>query len=319
MNEAYQAALNGAALFERPNICKLKLTGPDAVPFLHNLCTNDIKSLKPGQGCEAYLCDPRAKVLHQFWVDRIIDGLRLETVPGRGEALFKALDRYLISEQVAIEDQTNQLFQQYVAGPKAVSVMESTFRTTISLTEFSHTIVGHYLIRRRDMLGVPGFDMMTADDPVPTIEYLIKHNAIYDEDEDAYETLRIEAGSPEYGKDIDDTRFVMELPNAARAVSFTKGCFPGQEPIVMARDRAGFVNRAFLGMKVLEGGIIPHGTKLTRDGQEIGIVTSSTLSPRLNAPLAIGYVKRGHQERGTKLQAGDQPVELLGYPPLAGI
>jgi folate-binding protein YgfZ len=309
VNEAYQAALTSAAVFDRSTVGKLSLIGPDAVPFLHNLCTNDIKSLKVGQGCEAYLCDPRAKVLHQFWVDRTAEGLRLETVPGRDDTLFKALDRYLISEQLEITNETGRLKQFHVAGTIARPMLKQHFNTAMPKEEFSHIAINTTLIRHRNILGVEGFDLIGGDIAL----------SLPVGDEATYETLRIEAGSPEYGKDIDDTRFVMELPNAARAVSFTKGCFPGQEPIVMARDRAGFVNRAFLGLKVLEGGPIPHGTKLTRDGQEVGIVTSSTFSPRLNAPLAIGYVKRGHQERGTKLQAGDQPVEILGYPPLAGI
>jgi folate-binding protein YgfZ len=309
VNEAYQAALTSAAIFDRSAVGKLSLIGPDAVPFLHNLCTNDIKSLKLGEGCEAYLCDPRAKVLHQFWVDRVADGLRLETVPARDEALFKALDRYLISEQLEITNETNRLKQFHIAGSNARTSLEKYFNTTLPLTEFAHFVINNTLIRRRDILGLEGFDLIGGD---ITLTLPVGDAA-------TYETLRIEAGSPVYGKDIDETRFVMELPNAARAVSFTKGCFPGQEPIVMARDRAGFVNRAFLGMKVLEGGPVPHGTKLTNNGVEVGIITSSTLSPRLNAPLALGYVKRGHQERGTKLQAGDQPVELLGFPPLAGI
>ena len=84
----------------------------------------------------------------------------------------------------------------------------------------------------------------------------------------------------------------------------------------MSRDRAGFVNRAFLGMKVLSGGPLAPGTKLTRDGAEVGIVTSSIDSPRLGAPLALGYIKRGHQDPGTKLDAAGQAVELLGYPPI---
>ena len=80
----------------------------------------------------------------------------------------------------------------------------------------------------------------------------------------------------------------------------------------MSRDRAGFVNRAFLGMKVLEGGPIPRGTKLMRDGVEVGVVTSSIYSPRWEAPIAIGYVKRGLQERGTLLSAGQQTVSITG-------
>ena len=135
-----------------------------------------------------------------------------------------------------------------------------------------------------------------------------------------FETLRIEAGMPIYGVDVDENRFVMEVPRALRAVSYSKGCYLGQEPIVMARDRAGHVNRAFLGVKILEGGVLPAGTKLFRDGNDVGLITSSTMSPRLGAALAIGYIRRGHQEPGTRLEAdtadGKRAVEVLEFPPV---
>ena len=138
--------------------------------------------------------------------------------------------------------------------------------------------------------------------------------------DETYEVLRIEAGTAEYGVDIGEDRFVMEVPRALRAVSYAKGCYLGQEPIVMARDRAGFVNRAFLGVKVLEGGPLPAGTKLFRDGAEVGLVTSSTHSPRLGATLAVGYLRRGHQEPGLSLEAqtptGSSAVEVLPFPPV---
>ena len=112
----------------------------------------------------------------------------------------------------------------------------------------------------------------------------------------------------------------MEVGNAARAVSYTKGCFLGQEPIVMARDRAGHVNRAFSGLKVLDGGPLPPGSKLFRDSQEVGVVTSSCHSPRLGEPVALGYLRWKHQDHGTRMEAetpaGRQPVEVVGLPPV---
>jgi tRNA-modifying protein YgfZ len=112
----------------------------------------------------------------------------------------------------------------------------------------------------------------------------------------------------------------MEVGFAARAVSYAKGCFLGQEPIVMARDRAGHVNRSFFGVKVLEGVPLPAGAKLFRDGQEVGVVTSSCHSPRLGAPVALAYLKWKHQDPGLRLEAesptGTQPVEVLGLPPV---
>jgi glycine cleavage system aminomethyltransferase T len=125
---------------------------------------------------------------------------------------------------------------------------------------------------------------------------------------------------PIYGIDIDQDRSVMEVGRFERAVSYTKGCFLGQEPIVMARDRTGHAVRSFLGMKVLEGGPLPAGTKLSRVGQEVGVVTSSTDSPRLGLPVALGYLKWKHQDAGSRLEAetpaGQQPVEVLGLPPV---
>jgi glycine cleavage system aminomethyltransferase T len=112
----------------------------------------------------------------------------------------------------------------------------------------------------------------------------------------------------------------MEVGRFERAVSYSKGCFLGQEPIVMARDRTGHAVRSFLGMKVLEGGPFPAGTKLLRDGQEVGVVTSSTDSPRLGLPVALGYLRWKHQEPGLKLEAetpaGRQSVEVVGLPPV---
>jgi folate-binding protein YgfZ len=314
---AYTAALATAAVFDRSAVGKVTLIGPDAVTFLHRLCTNDIAALPVGGGCEAYLCDPRAKVQHQLWVHRTADGLVVETVPGRGEALFRTLDRFLISERIELADVTARHVQCLVAGPASKSVIESVWGSMPTLAAFhSHQSAGPR-VTRRDVLGVEGY-AVTGEKALWTdvLARLITAGAELGTEYD-YETLRVEAGSPEFGKDIDESRFVLELPNALRGVSYTKGCFPGQEPIVMSRDRAGFVNRAFLGLKVTSGGIIPAGTVLIRDGLEVGVTTSCVMSPRLDAPLALAYVKRGHQERGTALLAGDQSVEVLGFPPLS--
>src|SRR5262249_24886933 len=131
---------------------------------------------------------------------------------------------------------------------------------------------------------------------------------------------RVEAGTPLDGVDFDENRFVVEVGRTSQAISYGKGCYLGQEPIVMARDRAGHVNRAFLGVKVLEGSVLPSGTKLFRDGNEVGLITSSAISPRLGAPIALGYIRRGHQDPGTNLEAetpeGTRGVEVLPFPPV---
>src|SRR5438094_8515468 len=120
----YAAAISSAALFDTSTAGKLLLTGPDAPMFLGNLCTNDIKNLPLGGGCEAYFCDSRAKVKFQAWVYHVRTGddrhaMWVETTPGRNTELVQYLDRYLISEQVEIADRTADFAQSHLAGRKA--------------------------------------------------------------------------------------------------------------------------------------------------------------------------------------------------------
>jgi folate-binding protein YgfZ len=329
----YDAAVSAAALFDRSDAAKLVLTGPDAPMFLGNLSTNDIKNLPLGGGCEAYFCSPTAKVQFQAWIYhvRLADGshaLWAETTPGRNADLVKYLDRYLISEQVEVADRTADFAQFHLAGPSAKAVLEKALGDALpDLPEFAHVertfgANATCSIRRRDPLGLPGFDIVCLKERAEGVRGMLLTASATPAGSQTYETLRIEAGTPVFGPDIDENRFVMEVGNAARAVSYSKGCFLGQEPIVMARDRAGHVNRAFSGLKVLEGGPLPAGAKLFRDGQEVGLVTSICHSPRLGLPVALGYLRWKHQEPGTRMEAetptGRQPVEVVGLPPVPG-
>ncbi|HVL14448.1 MAG TPA: glycine cleavage T C-terminal barrel domain-containing protein [Gemmata sp.] len=327
----YTAAITGAALFDTSAAGKLLLTGPDAPMFLGNLCTNDTRSLPLGGGCEAYFCDSRAKVHFAAWIYhvRLHDGrhaMWVETTPGRNEELVKYLDRYLISEQVEIADVTGQFAQLHIAGPKAAEVLGKALGDAVpELPEFAHMertfgAGATCSVRRRDQLGVPGFDLVCLAERAEGVRALLLAAGAAAGTPETFETLRIEAGTPVFGVDIDAERSVMEVGRFPRAVSYAKGCFLGQEPIVMSRDRAGHAVRTFLGLKVLEGGPLPAGSKLFLDGQEVGVVTSSCHSPRLGLPVALGYLRWKHQEPGTRAEAetpaGRQPVEVVGLPPV---
>lgn len=326
----YDAATTTAAVFDYSHGAKLRLSGPDAPQFLHNISTNEIKNLPLGGGCETYFCDARAKALFVAWVYHIrTDGqhaLWVETTPGRGTALLKHLDKYLIADAVELADVTDEFTQLHLAGPDAKAILERALAEPIpNLAEFQHMertfgTTATCNIRRRDRLGLPGYDLVCLPQRAEGVWRMLTAAGAVPAGLEVFETLRIEAGMPIYGVDFDESRFVMEVGHAPRAVSFEKGCFPGQEPIVMARDRAGRVNRSFLGLKVLDGGLVPAGAKLMRDGQEVGVITSSTNSPRLAGPLSLGYVHWMHIEPGTRLEAVAagvmQAIEVIGYPPV---
>jgi tRNA-modifying protein YgfZ len=320
----YAAATTAAAVFDTSRAGKLQLTGPDAPMFLANLSTNDIKALPLGGGCETYFCDHRAKALFVGWVYhlKLHDGryaLWVETTPGRNEALFKHLDRYLISEQVEIEDVTDRFAQLHLAGPTAKAVLEAALSAPIpDLPEFLHLertfgSEATCSIRRRDPLGVPGYDIVCLPERVEGVRRMLVAAGATPAGPETYEALRIEAGTPVYGIDFDDTRFVMEVGKVERAVSYAKGCYLGQEPIVMARDRAGHAPRSFVALKV-PGDPPPAGTKVLLGTEEVGAVTSATHSPRLGASVALGYVRWKHREVGTALTVGDRPAEVIAVP-----
>ncbi len=325
----YRATVAGAGLFDLSYAAKIELTGPDAPMFLGNLSTNDIKNLPLGGGCEAYFCDSRAKVQFQAWIYHIqlADGrhaMWVETTPGRNTDLVKYLDRYLISEQVEMVDRSADFAQMHLTGPGSKAVLERALGAEVPhLSEFLHMertlgADGVCSIRRHDPLGLPGYDVVCRAHHADKVWGALTSAGATPAGLRAYETLRIEAGTPVFGPDIDSNRFVMEVANAARAVSYAKGCFLGQEPIVMARDRAGHVNRALCGLKVLEGGPLPAGAKVFREGQEVGVVTSSVLSQRLGVPVALAYLRWKHQDPGIRMEAetpaGRQAVEVAGLP-----
>jgi folate-binding protein YgfZ len=306
----YRAACERAALFDQSARGMIELTGKDALLFLHNLSTNDVKNLPLGAGCEAFLCTAKAKVVAYVGVSHICDGDRdvvwLDCEPGQAERVFNHLNHHLISEQVELANRSGDMALLNVCGPDAQEILSKVRGKSLpALEEWRHDTetlpeIGTCHVRRHDPLGVPGFDVFCAKETASRLAQTLTVAGAVAAGEQAREILRVEAGTPVYGKDIDEERAVMEVGRTRQAISYTKGCFLGQEPIVMARDR-GHVNRTLLGIQLSEGEPLARGTKLSKDGTEVGQVTSSVRSPRFGL-IALAYVKRGFQEAGTALR-----------------
>jgi tRNA-modifying protein YgfZ len=321
----YAGARDQAALFDVSHRGKVELTGADAVPFLHNLCTNDIKNLAPGTGCEAFLTTAKAKAVAHLHVWCSPPGqspasLWLDVAPGGADAVVKHLDHYLISEQVEIADRTTDFGQLHLSGPRAGERLSAAFDVLPpALGEESVLpLPGSSLcIRRNDPLGLPGYDLLCPNVAAAAVWEKLIARGVLPAGRDSYEVLRVEAGTPVFGADIDAERMVVEVGRGTRAICYTKGCFLGQEPIVMARDR-GHVNRTLLGLKVAVESPVPHGARVFRDGAEVGVVTSSVRSPRVGGVIALAYLRRGNQEPGTRVEVeaagGRCPAEVSALP-----
>jgi folate-binding protein YgfZ len=322
----YEQAHVACALFDLSPRGKVELTGPEAAVFLHNLCTNDIRNLAPGAGCEAFLTTNKAKVVAYLTVfHRPGAGppsLWLDVAPGLGGKTLRHLDLYVLSSQVELTDRGHDFAQLRLAGPQARAVLAKALGKdiTVSTDLQNETITlpdgSPADLRRVDALGVPGYDLVCPRDRAADLWRLLTEAGARPAGRDTFEALRVEAGTPAQGPDVDETTFAPEVGRTARAICYAKGCYLGQEPIVMARDR-GQVNRTLLGVK-LPGGPVPHGSLLYREGKEVGRVTSSVVSPRLGTAVGLAYVRRGHQEPGTVLEvdaAGTRrPAEVTPLP-----
>jgi folate-binding protein YgfZ len=302
-----EAARTGAALFDLSHRDKLEVAGDDAVKFLQNLSSADAKALAPDAGCEAFFCTATAKVIAHALIYRCApegqrEKLALDLAPGLAPKLLKHLDHYLISEDVELADRTRELVQFHVAGPAAAALLGRQLGAEPELSPLHQRYVllsgAPAVVRRHDPLGLPGFDVLG---PVARVEELWSRllNGARPAGREAYDVLRVEAGTPLYGVDVDETTFAPEVGRTRQAICYTKGCYLGQEPIVMARDR-GQVNRTLLGLK-LPDGPAPAGALLFRAGKEVGRVTSSVVSPRWGA-IALAYVRRGSQAPDTVLE-----------------
>jgi folate-binding protein YgfZ len=326
----YHTAVSDIAVFDVSHRGYVEAKGPEAGKFLHNLCTNDVLKLPLGAGCEAFLTTSQAKiaayvVIYHAMLPHAGELYLVDAGPGMGEPVLKHLDRFLISEQLELADRTKEFAQLHLAGPRAPAVLEGlTSSSNAAFQEYQHEclpLAGFSCqVRRRDILGLPGYDIVIPQEQAAFVWKALLTAGARPAGTAAYEVLRIEAGSPVYGRDIDETNLPQEVGRVERTISFTKGCYIGQETVARIRTY-GHVNRSLVGLKLSTSTPVASGTKLLRDGKEVGQVTSSVVSPRMGTVIGLGYARRGNQEPGTILQldgSGSQ-AEVASLPfPLPG-
>jgi aminomethyltransferase len=291
----------------------LEVTGRDRASFLHALLSNEIKALAPGQGCAATLLDVHGKVQVVLRVWALDDRILLVTPPGRAAATLEALDHYLFSEKAVLEDVSGSLAMLLLAGPEAPAVAERVTGARAPETAWSH-VTGAFegapvrVVRGGNETGEADVWLVAPAASGPALEAAVCAAGARPITAAAFEALRIEAGTPRFPEDIGPSVLLPEVP-FLDLVSYTKGCYPGQEVVVRIRDR-GHVNRHLRGL-VLEGDVVPEpGSEVAAGEATIGSVTSATYSFGLKHPIALAMVRRQHAEPGTavSVRIGDRVV-----------
>ena len=273
----YERLRESAGLVDRSDRGKLLLTGAEAAEYLQGQVTNDVESLSPGEGCYAALLTHKGKVVADMRVLRGLDWLLVDTEAHALPALHRNVEMYSIGRDVQVTDQTRERALLSLVGPAVRSALDA------APPEAEHSWVeGEHGLYVTTNLGV---DVICPADEVGAVQAALGIEPVAPE---AYECLRIESGRPRYGLDFDAGTIPQEAGLNERAVSFTKGCYVGQETVARLHYK-GKPNRHLRGLKLSEPG--QRGDAITFGDREVGRLGSTAVSP-VHGPIALALVRR---------------------------
>jgi folate-binding protein YgfZ len=303
----YRAATQSAALFDLSERVSIELRGKDRQSFLHNFCTNDIKRLCSGEGCEAFLTNIKGRIVGHILVFAAEDALWLDSVPGSATFLASHLDRYVITEDVQVLDRTPDMGMLYVAGSDAASRLGPLLPASVAELEpgggRNDSCAGvDVQVRRFDFTLAAGYQLVAPRDRLADLWTALAAAGITPAGNSVFEPLRIEAGFPVYGVDISEDNIAQEAGRTKQAISFTKGCYLGQEPIARL-DAMGHVNRILRGVRLANGPVPPVQSPVFDEtgAQQVGLITSAAMSYAETTPVALAMLRSQASKPGTQV------------------
>jgi aminomethyltransferase len=297
----YNALRTAAAWLDLSARGRIYASGDDRARLLHAMTTNHVQQLTPGTGCYAFFLNAQGHIQSDVNLLCFPDRFLLDTEPETRERVFRHLDKYIIADDVSLEDVTDLLACVAVEGPHAAAVL-AAFGAPAPAAEYAHIPWDGATIQCVSATGGPGFRIfMPVETKAEWIARLESAGAVEATPGEA-RTVRLEQGKPRYGEDIFDTSLPQET-RQMHAVHFAKGCYIGQEIVERVRSR-GHVNRLLVKLEV-EGDIpLARGTKVTAGAADAGEITSSAFSPALGKVVALAYVRAQYAEHAAALQAG---------------
>jgi folate-binding protein YgfZ len=265
-----------------------RLSGSDRVRYLNGQVTCDATTLPDGEAQLAAVCTAKGRMEGAVHIAAHVDALFLDADPALRESLGPRLEKYLIADDAVFEDISDLWSLSHVFGASRPTQPETGF------------------VIRHDRYGLPGHDVW-----IPGSGAVVAGETV---DEDVVETLRIENAIPRWGAELTAQTLPPEAgPVMLRAISYTKGCYVGQETIARLKS-VGHVNRTLVFLRSATADFPPPGTKLTAGEKEVGIVTSAGFSPRITAGIALGYVPLALSAEGSALGAENLNLTVLPSP-----
>jgi tRNA-modifying protein YgfZ len=305
----FEVMATHVGLVDRSDRVRLEITGPDRVKFLHNLTTNEIKRMAVGRGCEAFITSPQGKTIGYMIILAADDRIIARADPGGAELALPHFRKYGVFDDVSIDDISASTFELHLLGAEAIDLVTRVAGRLPEETEYAHvaTEIGGKPVRLvRESPALPrGLTVIGELAAAMSVkESLLKHGrdlGLVEVDADSFDVLRIEAGTPVFGKEVTDKNLPQEFGRDDRAINFVKGCYLGQETVARI-DALGHVNQLLKGLRFEPGSpVLEPGSVLEHDGKRVGLVTSAAFSPVQGAPVGLGFVRTTHSQAGSRL------------------
>ena len=319
----YHAAREGAVIINRSDRGRIVVSGRDRATFLQGLLTNDVVALKGGEGCYAAYLTPQGRMIADVFAYELGDVMLLTVPYEQRSTVLAKLDQVIFSEEVQLGDVTDTFFVVAVVGPDAAAILRGVLGGGAQGIELLREH-GNRRVRFEDRAaivtritdtGEAGYDVYVESGQAEALREALRAAGVVGADSATAEAIRIEAGIPRFDHDMDEDTIPLEAGIELRAISFSKGCYVGQEVIIRVMHRGhGRVARRLVGVVVEGGAAPPAGSKVTVDGREIGNVTSSAISPALERPIALAYVHRDFVAPGTVVAIGGAPAVVTALP-----
>ena len=324
-NEEYAAVrLGGAGLIDFSARGRLLVTGAEAVQFLNGLITNDMKTLEEHHWMPAVFPNVQGRLIASVRVIRLADSTTaqkpsptflIDTEAETRATVLKMLERFTLAGDFKVTDLTDDWAMVSLQGRDAQRILRQSFGADaeVDLHEaLQLTVSGNTMtVIRATHTAEDGFDLFADKDQAEELWQVLRDAGSHPVGFEAFEILRIEGGVARHGTDMDETTIVSET-NLDEAVSFSKGCYIGQEIIARIKYR-GHVAKKLTGVVFDDSMAMQHGTKLfSEDRKEIGRMTSVTVSPALDRTIGLAYLKYDYLAAETKVHAVSDEREVSG-------
>lgn len=309
--QGYDALRNGAAWIDLAGRGKILATGEDRARLLHAMTTNHVQQLQPGQGLYAFFLTPQGRILADVNLFRREDALLLDLEPETGGKIYEHLDKYIIADDVTLENATEGLPTVGIEGPKAEEALRS-LGAPIPAEEFSLALWGGRMVARVNQTGQPGFAVFVPAGERAALLGELERAGAPQAEADAVKAVRLENGRPRYGDDFSEKTLPQET-GLLHALHFQKGCYIGQEIVERVRARA-LLHRG-LGHVRMEGSRVPEGgTEIHAGGQKVGEITSAAYSPAQGCVFALAYLRLDFKKPGVEglTTADGARVDVVG-------